>query len=133
MILNLGSLAFNANMANGGGTPTWGTELGQGEGYRFHFEDAEVFLTSMLYTSIEDIDQIICPLGKGGGRRDDYEFVIASVYEKIYVNGLHVPNSKFVLLIVKQIRGEHHIGRRSLKYNPRISYRGVNYNEECYH
>ena len=67
MILNLGSLAFNANMANGGGTPTWGTELGQGEGYRFHFEDAEVFLTSMLYTSIEDIDQIICPLGKGGG------------------------------------------------------------------
>ena len=133
MILNLGSLAFNANIANGGGTPTWGTELGQGEGYRFHFEDAEVFLTSMLYTSIEDIDQIICPLGKGGGRRDDYEFVIASVYEKIYVNGLHVPNSKFVLLIVKQIRGEHHIGRRSLKYNPRISYRGVNYNEECYH
>lgn len=133
MILNLGSLAFNANMANGGGTPTWGTELGQGEGYRFHFEDAEVFLTSMLYTSIEDIDQIICPLGKGGGRRDDYEFVIASVYEKIFVNGLHVPNSKFVLLIVKQIRGEHHIGRRSLKYNPRISYRGVNYNEECYH
>ena len=48
MILNLGSLAFNANIANGGGTPTWGTELGQGDGYRFNFEEKESFLTSML-------------------------------------------------------------------------------------
>ncbi len=132
MILNLGSLAFNANIANGGGTPTWGTELGQGEGYRFNFEEKESFLTSMLYTSLDDINQVTCPLGKGGSRQDDYEFVLASVYDKIFVNGLRVPSSKFVLLIVKQVKGEHHIGRRSLKYNPRITYRGFNYNEECY-
>lgn len=132
MILNLGSLAFNANIANGGGTPTWGTELGQGDGYRFNFEEKESFLTSMLYTSINDINQVTCPLGKGGSRQDDYEFVLASVYDKIFVNGLRVPSSKFVLLIVKQVKGEHHIGRRSLKYNPRITYRGFNYNEECY-
>lgn len=132
MILNLGSLAFNANIANGGGTPTWGTELGQGDGYRFNFEEKESFLTSMLYTSVDDINQVTCPLGKGGSRQDDYEFVLASVYDKIFVNGLRVPSSKFVLLIVKQVKGEHHIGRRSLKYNPRITYRGFNYNEECY-
>ena len=38
MILNLGSLAFNANIIGGGGTPAWGTEMGQGDGYRFSFE-----------------------------------------------------------------------------------------------
>ncbi len=132
MILNLGSLAFNANIEGGGGTPAWGTELGQGEGYRFQFEDAENFLTSMLYMSIPDKENIYCPLGKGGGRKDDYEFVVGSIYDKIFVNGHRVPNAKFILLIVKQINGDYHIGRRSLKYNPRMTYNGQAYNEECY-
>ena len=122
MILNLGSLAFNANIEGGGGTPAWGTELGQGEGYRFQFEDAENFLTSMLYMSIPDKENIYCPLGKGGGRKDDYEFVVGSIYDKIFVNGHRVPNAKFILLIVKQINGDYHIGRSSLKYNPRMTY-----------
>ena len=29
MILNLGSLSFNADINGGGGTPAWGTEMGQ--------------------------------------------------------------------------------------------------------
>lgn len=132
MILNLGSLAFNANIKGGGGTPTWGTELGQGQGYRFNFEDSGELLTSMLYMSVEDITNVTCPLGKGGGRRDDYEFVVASLYDKIYVNGIHVKGAKFLLLIVKQVAGEYHIGRRSIKYSPRITYNGFAYNEACY-
>ena len=132
MILNLGSLAFNANIKGGGGTPTWGTELGQGQGYRFNFEDSGELLTSMLYMSVEDITNVTCPLGKGGGRRDDYEFVVASLYDKIYVNGIHVKDAKFLLLIVKQVAGEYHIGRRSIKYSPRITYDGFAYNEACY-
>ena len=132
MILNLGSLAFNANLKEGGGTPTWGTELGQGQGYRYNFEDSGDLLTSMLYMSVPDITKVTCPLGKGGGRKDDYEFVLASLYDKIYVNGSHVKDAKFLLLIVKQIVGDFHIGRRSIKYNPRMSYNGVNYNESCY-
>lgn len=56
MILNLGSLAFNCEIQNGGGTPAWGTELGQGEGYKFSFEDTGDFLSAMLYCSITDIN-----------------------------------------------------------------------------
>ncbi|MBR8759028.1 hypothetical protein IX327_000409 [Porphyromonas levii] len=35
MRLNLSSLSFNIDVESGGGTPAWGTELGQGEGYKF--------------------------------------------------------------------------------------------------
>ena len=44
MILNLGTIQFNANIEGGGGTPSWGTELGQGEGYKFSFEDMDDFI-----------------------------------------------------------------------------------------
>lgn len=132
MILNLGSLAFNANIQAGGGTPAWGTELGQGEGYRFQFEDAGDFLTSMLYMSVDDKEQIYCPLGKGGGRQNDYEIVIGSLYDKVFVNGIKIPDAKFILLIVRQICGGFHIGRRTLKYNPRMTYHDKAYNADCY-
>ncbi|MCI5681104.1 MAG: AAA family ATPase [Paludibacteraceae bacterium] len=132
MILNLGSLAFNANIQAGGGTPAWGTELGQGEGYRFQFEDAGDFLTSMLYMSVDDKEQIYCPLGKGSGRQNDYEIVIGSLYDKVFVNGIKIPDAKFILLIVRQICGGFHIGRRTLKYNPRMTYHDKAYNADCY-
>ena len=124
MILNLGSLSFNANLAGGGGTPAWGTELGQGEGYKFAFEDLSDCLTGMVYKAIPDLDQVACPLGKGGNQRDDYDFVIASLFDKVYVNGKRIDDARFLLLIVKKLVGDHHVGRRTIKYNPRISYRG---------
>ena len=132
MILNLGSLAFNANLLSGGGTPAWGTELGQGEGYKFSFEDMSDFFTGMVYTSVPDIEEVTCPLGKGGNQRADYDFVIASVFDKVYVNGKQVKDGRFLLLVVKRLNGEHHVGRRTIKYNPRMTYRGKYINEDCY-
>ncbi len=132
MILNLGSLSFNLNLNNGGATPAWGTELGQGEGYKFNFEDMSDFMTGMLYNAIEDISEVTCPLGKGGNQRSDYEFVIASLFKKIFVNDIKVNDANFILLIVKKIVGDHHVGRRTLKYNPRITYRGEVVNEKCF-
>jgi hypothetical protein len=132
MILNLGSLAFNANLLSGGGTPAWGTELGQGEGYKFSFEDMSDFFTGMVYTSVPDIEEVTCPLGKGGNQRADYDFVIASVFDKVYINGKQVEDGRFLLLVVKRLNGEHHVGRRTIKYNPRMTYRGEYINEDCY-
>ena len=132
MILNLGSLAFNANLSSGGGTPAWGTELGQGEGYKFSFEDMSDFFTGMVYTSVPDIDKITCPLGKGGNQQKDYEFVIASLFTKVFVNGKRINSAKFLLLIVKKIKGEYHVGRRTIKYNPKITYRGEFINQDCF-
>ena len=52
MILNLGSAIFNAETASGGGTPAWGTEMGQGDGYRFNFEDYESLITRLPFAKI---------------------------------------------------------------------------------
>ena len=132
MILNLGSLAFNANIATPGGNPAWGTELGQGEGYKFVFEDMSDFFTGMVYKSVADTENVTCPLGKGGNQRSDYDFVIASLFDKVYVNRKRVTNARFILLIVKKLNGDHHVGRRTIKYNPRMTYRGEYINEDCY-
>ena len=73
MILNLGSAIFNAETASGGGTPAWGTEMGQGNGYRFNFEDYQDFITALVYNSIPNPQsRIYCPLGKGGNQAQDY-------------------------------------------------------------
>ena len=132
MILNLGSLTFNTLTSEGGGTPAWGTEMGQGEGYRFAFEDMENFLPAMVYNSVPDIDKVTCPLGKGGAQAQDYEFVLASIFKKVFVNGIRVKDADFLLLIVKKLVGAHHVGRRTLKYNPRMTYRGFEINHDCY-
>lgn len=132
MILNLGSLAFNANIETGGGTPAWGTELGQGEGYKFAFEDMSDFFTGMVYKSVADTDKITCPLGKGGNQRADYDFVIASLFDKVFVNGKRVNDAQFLLLVVKKLNGDHHVGRRTIKYNPRMTYRGEYINDDCF-
>ena len=132
MILNLHSLAFGTETASGGGTPAWGTEMGQGEGYRFNFNDYADFITAMVYNSIQNPKGAIsCPLGKGGNKSDDYEFVVGSLFNKVFVNGIKV-DGKFLLLIVKKMVGAHHVGRRTLKYNPHMTLNGVNYNEDCY-
>lgn len=132
MILNLGSLAFNANIETGGGTPAWGTELGQGEGYKFAFEDMSDFFTGMVYKSVADIDKVTCPLGKGGNQRADYDFVIASLFDKVFVNGKRINDGRFLLLVVKKLNGDHHVGRRTIKYNPRMTYRGEYINDDCF-
>lgn len=132
MKLNLGSLYFRLDIETGGGTPAWGTELGQGEGYKFSFEDSSNFLTGMLYNIRHDMDEIYCPLGKGGNQGENFENVIASLFDNVYVNGKHIKDGRFLLLIVKLIRGEHHVGRRTLKYNPRITYHNEAINEDCY-
>lgn len=132
MILNLHSLAFNTITESGGGNPAWGTEMGQGDGYRFHFEDADEFITALVYNSVPNPkERIYCPLGKGGNQSDDYEFVLGSLFNKVYVNGIKV-NGKFLLLVVKKLVGANHVGRRTLKYNPRITLDDINYNEPCF-
>lgn len=131
MKLNSGSLAFNISINGGGGTPSWGTELGQGDGYRFSFTGKEELLLGMLYKSVP-VTQVFCPLGKGGSKQDEYEYVISSCFDKIYANGKPIHNQSFVLLIVKKLVGNFHVGRKTLKYNPKITYRGQMVNSECF-
>lgn len=133
MILNLGSLAFNANIVGGKGTPSWGTEMGQGEGYRFSFEGMNNLILGMAYKAVfPSKDDIFCPLGKGGKAQDDYDYPLAAVFDKIFINGHQVFDSRFILLVVKKKVGEHHVGRCTLKYSPHMTYCQQEINQECF-
>lgn len=131
MKLDLGSVTFNMNITEGGGTPSWGTALGQNANYNYSVPGIEELLTSMVYCVVDTKD-VFCPLGKGGQQQDNSHYELASLYNKIYANGIYIPSAKFVLLIVKLINGEHHVGRRTLKYNSKIKYNDELLNEECY-
>lgn len=54
------------------------------------------------------------------------------MFTKVFVNGIHIPNASFVLLIVELLKGDHHVGRRTLKYNKKITLDGRNVNEDCF-
>lgn len=132
MNLNLSSLSFNLNIEGGGGTPAWGTELGQGTEYKFS-DNLQDFLTAMLYKSVPNINNDVeCPLGKGGNQREDYDFLVASIFDKVFVNNVRIEGAKMLLLIIRKKEGNFHIGRMSLKYNPKMTYRGEFINEDCY-
>ena len=131
MKLDLGSITFNMNIENGGGTPSWGTALGQNANYNFTIPGVEKLLTSMVYTTIETT-RVECPIGRGGSQQHTVHYELASLYERIYVNNILVPGAKFVLIIVKQVEGEHHIGRRTLKYSPNIKCDGNYINYDCF-
>ncbi len=130
MKLDIGSITFNMNIADGGGTPSWGTALGQNADYKFSVPGAEELITSMVYSIMDNKELVSCPLGKGG-QSTNYKTELASLYKKVFVNGKLIPDAKFILLIVKQIEGKKHIGRRTLKYSPKITYDDQEINEDC--
>lgn len=133
MILDNGSLMFNMNMKTGG-TPSWGTDMGQGEGYKFNFEDMEEMMTSLVYTCVDDMENVKCEFGKGGSRTDDYNIILAGLYKKVYVNDELLNDAQFLLVVAKQIKNPsgYHIGRKTLKYGPNMTYNEVQINKECF-
>jgi len=151
MNLNLGSISFNMSVETGGNTPAWGTELGQDAQYKFKAEIEPFFFQAMTYSSIPIFESqrnntfdkaVFCPLGKGGNAQNDYEYVQASLFKKIFVtcenhkNGpiedKPVDDCSFLLLIVKLLNGNNHVGRRTLKYNKNIQYHGNKINDDCF-
>lgn len=131
MKLNLSSLSFNLTIKSGGATPAWGTELGQDSQYKF-LDGLEEFLTAMLYKSVPDVSDVFCPLGKGGNQAGDYDFIVASIFDKIFVNGEKVEGAKILLLIIRKNKGNNHVGRMTLKYNPKMTYKNEEINKEGY-
>lgn len=131
MIIDIGSIMFNMEIETGGGTPSWGTDLGQSKDHKF-LDKVNNIIIGMLYKSVSNIKDVFCPLGKGGSKQDDYEYVLAGKFDKIYVNNIKVEDAEFVLLIVKKITGDFHVGRRTLKYSPKITYQDSEINAECF-
>lgn len=128
MKLDLGSFMFNVNV-NNGGTPSWGTALGQNLQYKFDLKKIDSdFFSALLFNGANN-NLVDVELGKGG-KSENYEILLSSLFEKIYVNNVLIENAKFLLLIVKE-KTLSHTGRKSLKYVPSAKYDGKNYNFDC--
>ena len=130
MNLDLGSFAFGTYLNAGTGTPSWGTALGQSKpDYKFTYPGAEVILIGMVYCSVP-LDRVSLPLGKGGRiykASELYECQIASLFLKVYINGIRI-DYPFVMVLVKE-DSDSHSGRKSIKYSDKNAY---NYNTEQY-
>lgn len=123
MKLNLSSLAFGSIIEKGGGTPSWGTELGQSKpDYKFTIEGCEDILVGMLYNSV-NLHHVSLPLGKGGHvdiASNFEECHLASVFRKVYINGILI-GYPFMMVLIKELSASHS-GRRSIKYSDKIAY-----------
>ena len=123
MKLNLSSLAFGSIIEKGGGTPSWGTELGQSKPeYKFTVEGCEEILVAMLYNSV-NLHHVSLPLGKGGHvdiASNFEECHLASVFRKVYINNVRI-GYPFMMVMIKE-QSASHTGRRSIKYSDKISY-----------
>lgn len=128
MKLNLSSLAFGSIIEKGGGTPSWGTELGQAKpDYKFTVDGCEEILVGMLYNSV-NLHHVSLPLGKGGHvdiASNFEECHLASIFRKVYINGMNI-GYPFMMVLIKE-QSFSHTGRRSIKYSDKIAY---NYNGE---
>ena len=123
MKLNLSSLAFGSIIEKGGGTPSWGTELGQSKpDYKFTVEGCEEILVAMLYNSV-NLHHVSLPLGKGGHvdiASNFEECHLASIFRKVYINNIRI-GYPFMMVMIKE-QSASHTGRRSIKYSDKISY-----------
>ena len=123
MKLNLSSLAFGSIIEKGGGTPSWGTELGQSKPeYKFTVDGCEEILVGMLYNSV-NLHHVSLPLGKGGHvdiASNLEECHLASIFRKVYINGVLI-GYPFMMVMIKE-QSASHTGRRSIKYSDKIAY-----------
>ena len=123
MKLNLSTLAFGSIIEKGGGTPSWGTELGQSKpDYKFTVDGCEEILVGMLYNSV-NLHHVSLPLGKGGHvdiASNFEECHLAAVFRKVYINGIRI-GYPFIMVLIKELSASH-TGRRSIKYSDKISY-----------
>ena len=128
MKINIGSFMFNIDLKSGG-TPSWGTELGQKAGYNFDVDKLGVDIFASMINNSIDLSLFDCKLGKGG-KSENYDILIASLFDKVFVNNQLIKNAKFLLFIVRE-HNKSHNGRKELKYSRDAKYQGISYNNEC--
>jgi hypothetical protein len=113
MKIDLTSLSFNSSLSEGVGTPSWGTALGQSQGYNITVDGAGDLLLGMFNNRID-------PSSLEGNFRGGKEILLAACFRKVKLNNsaLNVP---FILAIVEE-HSDSHYGRKSLKYNDKFRY-----------
>lgn len=143
--MKLKNTAFVYNVTvQGSSNCDWGTELGQSSKHTFTLEGFPEFLNAMMYYKIDDVENIKVILGKGNrtlkpfSEYNDCQLVLASCFEKVYVNDKLLEGQRFISYILKEINthtsnGEinKHNGRCTLKFSNSLTYNGESVNKKC--
>ena len=134
--MQLKETSFTMNVTtNSSSTPDFTQDIGQSKSYYMDYAGFNEICVAMLYHQVKDVENISAPLGKGGKRQsldnmDNYSVELASIFDNVYVNNIHLDSQKFIMFIIKENR-ETHCGRRQLKFSKDARYMNINYNEQC--
>jgi hypothetical protein len=113
MRIDLTSLSFNSILEEGVGTPSWGTALGQSEGYYITADGANDILLGLFNNKIDDshLDHNF---------RGEKKILLAACFNRVFINNILI--GKPLILAVVEENSQSHSGRKSLKYNDKIKY-----------
>ena len=111
MKLDLTSMFFNSFLNDGVGTPSWGTALGQSEGYNITSDGANDLLLGMFNNKINEslLEHNL---------RGEKDILIASCFKQVTINGIKI-NKPFIIAVVEE-HSQSHDGRKSIKYNDKF-------------
>lgn len=124
----------------------WGAEIGQGAKKLMNVDGISEILNGMLFYKIDDINRITACLGKGnrtlmplGDYAPDTSIVVASLVERVMVNGEDLEGAKFIMFVTRDERKYNnksepnvHYLRRSLKFPDKAECDGIPYNKYCF-
>lgn len=121
MNIDITSFFFNSTIEGATATCAWGTSIGQSKSKECRIETDSFgvndFLAGLLYKSKSDIENF--DLSKGSKNR---EYLIRSIFDKVFVNGIRVKNKSFIVLLARENTASHS-GRLIISYPPYASYK----------
>lgn len=143
MKLKNSAFAYNVTV-QGSSNSDWGTDIGQGKKHTFTLEGFPDFINAMVYYKMEDTENLRVILGKGNRTAQpftsykDNQLVLASCFDKIYVNGKYLNGQKLIVFIIKEINEYNsqgkinvHKNRCTLKFSNSLLYKGEPVNQKC--
>ena len=121
MNIDITSFFFNSTIEGATATCAWGTSIGQSKNKECRIETDSFgvndFLAGLVYKSKSDIENF--DISKGSKNR---EYLIRSIFDKVFVNGIRVKNNSFIVLLARE-NSASHSGRLIISYPPYASYK----------
>lgn len=143
--MRIKNTAFVNNITvQGSSNCDWGTDIGQSKKHTFTLEGFPEFINAMAYYKIEDVEEIKVILGKGNrtprpiSTYAGNQLVLASCFEKVFLNGKYLDGQKFIVYIIKETNEYNskgqinvHKNRCTLKFSNSLLYRDESVNQKC--
>lgn len=143
--MRIKNTAFVNNITvQGSSNCDWGTDIGQSKKHTFTLEGFPEFINAMAYYKIEDVENIKVILGKGNrtprpiSTYAGSQLVLASCFEKVFLNGKYLDGQKFIVYIIKETNEYNskglinvHKNRCTLKFSNSLLYRDESVNQKC--